>query len=136
MLRAKVLVLVANSVHARVLRRTPGSDGLHTWLTVENGPALAEGRTAPGADRRRAERIHNFAAVLAAHLRELLRQHPDHGLVLAAPPRVLGPLQAELAATGAVRASVAKDLVRLDDHEVAERLAAELRHVDGRFAAA
>lgn len=134
--RPNLLVLVANSVHARVLRRTSASDALHVCLTVENGPVRGEARAAPGADRRRDERVHNFVAVLGAHLRELLRQHPQDGLVLAAPSRMLDQLQAELADTGAVRATAAKDLVKFDAHEVALRLAAELRHADGEFAAA
>jgi protein required for attachment to host cells len=136
MAKPNLLVLVANSARARVLRRSIGSDELHTCLTVENGPARREARTAPGADQRRDERIRNFVEVLGAHLRELLHEHAADGLVLAAPSRMLGPLQADLAGTGAVRAAAAKDLVKFDDHEVTAHLTAELRHADGGFAAA
>jgi hypothetical protein len=136
MAKPHVFVLAANSVHARVLSRSSGSDGLHTLLRVENGPVRGEARTAPRADQRRDERIRNFVAVLGAHLRELLRQHPGHSVVLAAPSRMLALLQAELAATGAVRATAAKDLVKFDDQEVALRLAAELRRAEGGYAAA
>ena len=131
MIKPSLLVLVANSAHARVLRRSLGSDDLHTCLTVENGPVHGEARTAPGANQRRDERIHSFVAVLGAHLRELLHQHPASGVVLVAPSR----MQAELASTAAVRAVAAKDLVKFDDHEVALRLAAELRHAAGGFSA-
>ncbi|MGZ3272524.1 MAG: hypothetical protein ACXU82_04320 [Caulobacteraceae bacterium] len=134
MVDPNLLILVANSIHARVLRRGPGLEGLQTCLTVEDGPAHSEARTAPGADQRRDERIHSFVCVLGAHMRELLHQHPDSAVVLAAPSRMLAQLQAELASTGAVRAVAAKDLVKFDDHDVAVRLAAELRHAAGGFA--
>jgi len=136
MAKPNLIVLVANSAHARVLRRTLGSDELHTCLTVENGPVRGEAHAAPDADRRRDERIHHFVAVLAAHLRELMHQHPGHGVVLAAPSRMLGPLRAELESTGAVRATAAKDLVKFNDQEVTAHLASELHHADGGFAAA
>lgn len=136
MAKCNLLVLVANSAHARVLRRTVGASELHTCLTIENGPVRGEARTAPGADERRDERIHAFVAVLGAHLRELLRAHPADGVVLSAPARMLSGLQAELAGTGAVRATAAKDLVKFDDRVVATHLANELRHADGDFVAA
>ena len=136
MAKCNLLVLVANSAHARVLRRTAGTSELHTCLTIENGPVRGEARTAQGADERRHERIHTFVAVLGTHLRELLREHPADGVVLSAPGRMLSALQAELAGTGAVRATAAKDLVKFDDYEVAARLADQLRHADGGFAAA
>jgi hypothetical protein len=136
MAKPHLLVLVANSVNARILRRDPGSGEWRTCLRIENGPVRGEAHSAPGADRRRAERIRHFVTVLAAHLRELLREHPGQGLVLAAPSRMLAPLLAELGATGAVRATTARDLVKFHDHEVVERLAAELHHAEGGFAAA
>jgi protein required for attachment to host cells len=134
MTKASLLVLVANGAHARVLRRAAGSSDLHTLLRIEDGPVRGEARAAPDPNRRRDERLHAFIAVLAAHLRELLRQHPSDGLVLAAPPRILAPLRADLAPTGAVRAATTKNLVRLDDREVVAHLADELRHAEGSFA--
>jgi hypothetical protein len=136
MTKHSLLVLVANSAHARVLRQGAGSDGLHTCLTIENGPVRGEARSAPHPNERRDERIHQFVAVLGAHLRALLAEHPAYGLVLAAPSRMLAPLKDELAATGALRATAAKDLVKFHDNEVALHLAAELRLADGGFAAA
>lgn len=134
MAKINLLVLVANGARARVLRRYEGSDDLHTCMAVDNHPTHGEARTPDGEDRRRDERLHEFAAELATQVRGMLREHPAHALVLAAPARMLGSLQADLATTGAIRATSAKDLLQFDDHEVALHLAAELRDVDGGFA--
>jgi hypothetical protein len=50
---------------------------LRTCLTIEDGPAAGECGAAPGGRRRREERLRSFIAVIGAHPRELLREHPE-----------------------------------------------------------
>ncbi len=139
-------VLVADGGRARVLANDGPGRGLKPALNYEfaaihplardivsdrqgrqadrvagggGGRHAMESRTAP---QRQLEQ--DFARTLARFLDKEAMKKRYQRLVLVAPPRTLGDLRAELPrhARAAVTAELDKDLVRLDDADVARHL--------------
>lgn len=132
-----IAILLANSGHARLLRRDHQTGEFHMIFAVADGPhgrSLGPGRA--GDDERvQRRRMHAFLDVIAEHLRHAIQTVPLKGVVVAAPGRILGDLSALIDPICPVLASVQKDLIKANDHELAQLLAHELFQAEGALQA-
>jgi hypothetical protein len=131
----KIFVVLANGSRAKVLTRAHGDADLHACLTIEDGPAKGHLAAQQVGDSHRDQRIGAFVEVLAAHLRDLIREQPAEGVILAAPARMLRRARAAIDPFCPVLVTVQKDLMKATDHELAEVLRAELLQAPGALAA-
>ena len=119
-----IAVLVANSVEARLLRRDHDTGELKTFGTIEDGHSVrsVNPRGSTEDERLRRQRVGAFIHVIVAHLRELHAGQAFEGVVVTAPARMLGDLEAAVAHVSPVLATLAKDLVKIPDHELASHV--------------
>jgi hypothetical protein len=140
MQRQRIGYVIADSSHARIVMWDSAVRGYHTRLTLQDGaaPRAARVRRASrgtvyesASPQRRGlgdraavrERIRQaFAEVLVQQIHAFVAETPVEGLVLAAPVRFLTPLKEGLADAPPVVVSVAKNLVKTPDHELADWL--------------
>ena len=123
-----IAILLANGGHARFLLRDPETEDFHTIATIEDGPwgrSLGPGRSGlDGPVRRR--RVQAFISVIAEHLRELVATHTVEGVVVVAPGRMLTDLAEAVAAVCPAASLLSKDMLKVEDHDLARSLSAEL----------
>ena len=128
-----IAILVANSARARIIMRWPDRPGLHTRLTIEDGPGLhglGEGDDASD-NRVKHKLIVAFIHVITVHLRELAQTHPLDAIVVAAPARMLKDLQAAVATIAPSSVGVGKDYLKLSDQQISVALSSELLQAEG-----
>lgn len=134
--KRNVVVVVANSGRARILRRDHETGHLITHLDLEDGPAVRpinpHGSTLDERIQRR--RVIAFIEVIVAHLGEMTKAHEVEGVVIAAPQRMLPDLKARAAQATPVLGSVQKDLVKMADHDMTAALQAEILKAEGAAA--
>lgn len=128
-----IAILLANGSHARLLRRDHETGEFRAIAAVDDGPhgrSLGPGRA--GDDERvQRRRVHAFLEVIAEHLRHAIQTASLHGVVVAAPTRILGDLNAMIDPICPVLASVQKDLIKANDHELPQLLTRELFQAEG-----
>lgn len=137
----KIWLLVADEAIARIIERGQRDDGpLENIVELTDATAHAtdadlrhdaQGRrnnsvTSSAADSKKHIEADAFAARVAAQLEEASQQGRFDELRLAAAPRFLGALRKALspAVSKSVTLELDKDLIHLDDREVARRLIA------------
>jgi hypothetical protein len=122
--RRNIAILVASRGGARLLRRDHDTGALKTGLTIEDEESTEAFNTSGSTEdeRLRRHRVAAFDAVIATRLHEALAAQPCEGLVVVAPERMLPDLAAAVGHVSPVLASLAKDLMKVPDHEMAPHL--------------
>lgn len=142
--RTGLLVIIADGARARMVRCAP-DNALHTEGELESANARKRsselGSDQPGAAMHTGSTAHHgiaprhdpqalekerFAAVVADHANEAIRQGEARSLILVAPRRTLQEIRVGLDAVATERliGTLAKDLVKVPDDELGDHLRA------------
>lgn len=126
-------VVIADGSHARLFSTDAEMNELTDVRELKNHQHAAEHRRRDAGGGHHLEETkfaHEIAQVLAA----AVTAHEVRDLVLVAPPRFLGDLEAALpkGAAAHVTARVTKDLTKLERHELGRRVKAALagQHIE------
>lgn len=133
MQRQRIAYVIADSCHGRIVMWDSGTHDYRTRITLRSDPAARAHPSPKGeaGDHLRRERHplgarialrkrlrSEFAVMLIARIAAFVRVMPIEGIVLAAPARFLAVLEAGLPESPPVVGAVAKDLVKVPDHEL------------------
>jgi protein required for attachment to host cells len=145
--RESLWIVVADGEHARIVVRDTETGALHTAREITSASAGARsadlGTDRPGRSfesgqpGRHAitprhdlheEEKEKFLHAVAAEVNAAAAAHRFHRLLLVAPSRAMAPLRAALSAEAEARVAhaLAKDLVKVPDHELHDHVRAWL----------
>jgi len=132
----KLLFVLADGGRVRFVERSP-SGHFVTFETIDRTLALSQlrtelrasppARTHASASPRRSSvgqedyvrpAKEAFMAEVAARATALVKERCLDGILLAAPPQLIGPLRASLDGAGPVAGAIRKDLTKVPDHEL------------------
>jgi protein required for attachment to host cells len=133
----KLLFVLADGGRARFVERTRSTGHFVTFEEIDGAQALSQlraelrasppARTHESASPRRSAvgkedyvrpAKQAFMAVVAERAVALVREREFDGVFLAAPPQLIGPLQAGLDGSVALAGAIRKDLTKSPDHEL------------------